>query len=457
MPNRRSFLKKSAVAAAAATGLPSFSIGQGGGSANSKLNIAHIGAGGIAKMAYGPSKGENTVALCDIDENQFGQHFEAFPHLEKAKRFKDFREMLDKMGDEIDAVCINTPDHTHFAATMEAMQRGKHVFTQKPLTHNIWQARTLKKAKEKYGVTTVMGNQGHTYDGIRALREWYEADILGQVREVHCWHPGPAYGSKYFNMPEAFPPTAMEVPAHVDWDLFVGPVVTDLPYNELFHPLTWRGFYEFGSGILGDWFPHIGDGPVWILDLYDPISAELIEQSDAPQGVAAQSSVVKWEFQKRGTKEACTLYWHNGKNQPEKPADWTWGENIKKAGSLFKGDKKTVYLDQRSNNPILSNRDDMIAFKEAGYPAEKYPRVKSDGPIGEWIDAIKGDGPEPGSNFDYAAPFTETHILGVLAMRFGGKIEWDAEKMQITNRPELNAYVKPPVRKGWEYGEDLWA
>ena len=320
--NRRQFLKNSAYVAAASTVFPRFSIGVEG--ANNKLNIAHIGSGGIAKMALGPTNKENIVAMCDIDENQYGEHAGSFPIINEVPHFKDFRVMLDKMGNDIDGVCINTPDHTHFVATMEAMQRGKHVFTQKPLTHNIWEARTLKKAKAKYGVTTVMGNQGHTYDGIRSLREWYEADVLGQVREVHTWHKGPDFG-KYFRKPETMPPAEEPIPAHLDWDLWVGPRVTEMPYNSVFHPLTWRGFYEFGSGILGDWFPHIGDGPVWILDLFDPVSVELVEQADGPQGYAADWGVVKWEFEKRGTKEPCTLYWHNGGKQPETPADWGWG------------------------------------------------------------------------------------------------------------------------------------
>ena len=149
------------------------------------------------------------------------------------------------------------------------------------------------------------------------------------------------------------------------------------------------------------------------------------------------------------------MYGHNGVNRPETPQDWSWGE-VPKAGSFFIGDKKTAFLDNRSNNPRLTSKEDMVAFKEAGYPEEKYPRVKSDGPVGEWIDAIKGDGPEPGCNFDYAAPFAETTCLGVMAMRCGGKIEWDAKNMNVTNRPELNALVKEPVREGWEYGEDLW-
>jgi predicted dehydrogenase len=449
--NRRKFLQTTAAAAAGGFVLPRFSIGSAG--ANGKLNIAHIGSGGIAKMALGPCKTENIVAMCDIDENQFGAHAKSFPVINDVPHFKDFRVMLDKMGNDIDAVCINTPDHTHFVATMDAMQRGKHVFTQKPLTHNIWQARTLKKAKEKYGVKTVMGNQGHTYDGIRELREWYEADILGQVREVHTWNGGPSYG-KYFRKPEVYPLPAMDVPAHIDWDLWVGPVVTDTPYNDHLHPLTWRGYYEFGSGILGDWFPHIGDGPCWILDLYDPKSVELGEQAEAPQGIAADWSVVKWEFEKRDTKEPVTLYWHNGGKKPETPREWSWGE-FPKAGSLWHGEKNDVFLDNRSNNPRLTSKDAMVAFKEKGYPAEKYPRVAG-GPVEEFIRASKDEGPEPGANFDYASPFTETTLLGVMAMRFGGRIEWDAEKMEVTNRPELNAFVKEPVREGWSYGEDLW-
>ncbi|MFV1995774.1 MAG: gfo/Idh/MocA family oxidoreductase, partial [Verrucomicrobiales bacterium] len=211
----------------------------------------------------------------------------------------------------------------------------------------------------------------------------------------------------------------------------------------------------FGSGIMGDWFPHIGDGPVWILDLYDPVAVELVEQADAAQDFAADWSVVKFEFAKRGTKEPCTLWWHNGGKMPETPKDWGWGE-VPKSGSFFIGENKTVFLDHRSNNPRLTSKEDMVAFKEAGYPAEKYPRVTADGPVGEWIEAIKG-GPEPGSNFDYASRFTETYLLAVLAMRFGGRVEWDPEKMAITNRPELQPYIKEEVRAGWEYGDDLWS
>ena len=171
--NRRTFLKATAVTTAGAFTLPRFSIGQAGPSANSKINIAMIGAAGIAGMAYNGCKGENIVALCDIDRRRFPE----WAARKGTPTYSDFRVMLDKMGSEIDAVCINTPDHTHFAATMDSMQRGKHVCTQKPLTHNIWEARTLRRAKDKYGVVTNMANQGHTSDGIRTMREWYEADV----------------------------------------------------------------------------------------------------------------------------------------------------------------------------------------------------------------------------------------------------------------------------------------
>ena len=181
--NRRSFLKSGVAVATGSLALPNFFIGKAGAAANSKLNVAMIGCGNIAGMAFDGCQNENIVALCDVDSTMLFQYEKEYPQIKKAKTFSDFRVMLDKMGDEIDAVCINTPDHTHFVATLAAMERGKHVFTQKPLTHNIWQARTLRTAMHKYNVITNMGNQGHTYGGIRRLREWYEADVFGQITD----------------------------------------------------------------------------------------------------------------------------------------------------------------------------------------------------------------------------------------------------------------------------------
>jgi len=452
--NRRVVLQ----AAAAASFVPArFSIGKPGGSANSKLNIAMIGAGNIANMAYSGCKGQNIVALADVDSTMFLQRAKRHPEITKAKQFADFRVMLDKMGKDIDAVCVNTPDHTHFAATMEAMRRGKHVCTQKPLTHNIWEARMLKKAKAKFGLVTNMAVQGHTFDGIRQMREWYEADTFGQIYEVHSWKNGPRWQPRreensYWHKPDALPPPVDAVPANLAWDLWLGPKAADTPFNKLYHPKSWRGFHAFGNGIFGDWMPHISDAAVAILDLYEPTVVELEKKSGGNEWVVPDANVVRWEFGRRGKKAPCTFYWHNGglAFMPEKPDDWTWEGKLPNHGTFYYGEKQNGYTDERSNHPRLANKEAMKAFKEAGYPAKKYPRIKG-GPFGEWIRAVKGEGPEPGANFDFAAPFTEMMLLGVLAARFGGRIEWDSKTMKVTNRPELNAYVKEPIRKGWDY------
>ncbi|MEM1108540.1 MAG: Gfo/Idh/MocA family oxidoreductase [Planctomycetota bacterium] len=462
--NRRTFLKTTAATAAGAGVLPSFSIGQPGPSANSKLNIAMIGAGNIAAMAYWGCNKENIVALADVDETMFSQKAKEFPQIEKARKFKDFRVMLDEMEGEIDAVCINTPDHTHFVATIAAMERGMHVITQKPLTHNIWEAQTLQKAKHKYGVVTNMAVQGHTYDGIRQMKEWYEADVFGQITEVRSFFGGPGWrdfdgnpaNNHYFVRPEPLPPQAQAVPSHFDWDLWKGPSTTDLPYHGVYHPKSWRGYFPFGNGLIGDWLVHVSDAAVWVLDLYDPVSVELEMVQGGSDLIVPDANVVRWDFERRGDKAPCTFYWHNGwgKYMPEKPESWSWGEKVP-AGTLYYGEKHVAHTDNRSNKPRLADKEAMRGFKAAGYPDEVYPRVK-DGPFGEWLRAIKGEGPEPGANFDFASPFTVMSLLGALVMRHGGRIEWDAQNQRITNRPELDAYVKPEVRPGWEYGEDLW-
>ena len=450
---RRNFIKTAAAASAGAFILPRFSIGQSGPSANSKLNIAHIGAGGIANMAYGGCKGENVVALCDIDSRKFPRK----PWAVDVPKFADYREMLDKLGKDIDGVCINTPDHMHFNATLACMERGIHVCTQKPLTHNIWQARTLRKAKDKYKVITNMANQGHTYDGIRKMREMYEADCFGQVSEVHMGFPGPNWNGRYFKKPASMPLPAEPIPANINWDLWLGPAA-ERPFNSLYHPLKWRGFNDFGTGQFGDWFCHIGDGAVWVLDLYEPTVIECVERGPAMEGMIPDYSVVRFDFPARGNKAACSMTWYdgasNGGTPIKSPDDWGWGK-IPKAGSFWSGDKANAFLDNRSNHPRFTIKEQMVAFKDSGGVAETYDRVKG-GPHQEWVQAIKGEGPECGSNFDYAAPMSEVALLGVLAQRFGGRIEWDSKNMRITNRPELNVFVKEPARAGWEAGQDLW-
>ncbi len=450
--NRRSFLKASAAVAGGFV-LPQFSIGQSGISANSKLNVAMIGCGNIASMSFGGCKSENIVALCDVDSNMMFKYADKYPQIRAAKTFTDFRVMLDKMGNEIDAVCVSTPDHTHFAATIDSMQRGKHVFTQKPLTHNIWQARTLRKAMHKYNVITNMGNQGHTYDGIRRLREWYEADVFGQITEVHSWIAGPSWNGGYFPRSVSFPLSVDPVPEGLDYDLWLGPNAMT-PFHKEYHPKRWRAFTQFGTGTFGDWFCHVADAPVWLLDLYEPVCIEAEEVSGRSDLIAHDSVRVRYDFVNRGTKKPCTFYWHNGpKPVPDIKEKWGLTRDVPKNGSIYKGEKAIATTNVRSDSPRLFDLDAMREFNK-NMPPAKYPRVQG-GPVEEFVRAVKG-GPMPGSNFDYAAPMTEVMLLGIIAARHGGKIEWDAKNMKITNRPELNVCLKEPVRKGWEYGEDLW-
>lgn len=452
--NRRSFLKTSAVAAASVFVLPKFNIGKSRTSENGKVNIAMIGCGNIAKMAFEGCADENIVALCDVDSNMLFKYADEYPQIKNARTFSDFRIMLDKMGDEIDAVCINTPDHTHFVATIACMERGKHVFTQKPLTHNIWQARTLRKAMHKYNVITNMGNQGHTFGGIRRLREWYEADVFGQITEVHSWINGPDWGNRYFGMPKSFPPQINAVPPGLNYDLWLGPN-SYTQFNELYHPLRWRGFHPFGTGTFGDWFCHVADAPVWLLDLYEPVSIEALEVTGGNEYIVPNSVSVRYNFEERNTKNPCTFYWHNGPDPvPDLKERWGLNRDLPKHGSIYKGEKTIGTTNHRSDSPRLVDLDEMRELNKLKLP-EIYPRVKG-GPVKEFVRAIKGEGPTPGSNFDYAAPMTEIMLLGIIAANHGGKIEWDAKNMRITNRPELNVYLKEPVRRGWEYGEGLW-
>ena len=455
MSNRRSFLKASAAMTAGSFVLPQFFIGKAGAGANSKLNIAMIGCGNIASMALGGCNSENIVALCDVDSNMLYKYAKKYPQIKQAKTFTDFRVMLDKMGNEIDAVCVNTPDHTHFVATIASMERGKHVFTQKPLTHNIWQARTLRKAMNKYKVITNMGNQGHTYGGIRRLREWYEAGIFGQITEAHSWMPGPSWNGGYFPKSVSFPLSVDPVPEGLNYDLWLGPNAKT-PYHKDYHPKRWRGFTQFGTGTFGDWFCHVADAPVWLLDLYEPVSIEAEEVTGRNDLIAHDSVRVRYDFVQRGTKKPCKFYWHNGPNPvPDIKEKWGLTHDLPKHGTIYKGEKTIGTTNHRSDSPRLLDIEEMRELNKLKLP-EKYPRVKG-GPVEEFVRAVKGEGPKPGSNFDYAAPMTEIMLLGIIAANHGGKIEWDAKNMKITNRPELNVYLKDPVKKGWEYGEDLWS
>ncbi len=455
--SRRSFMKSAATISAGAMILPTLKSC----SPNSKLNIAFIGVGGRggANIKGCNMKDEagvalnNFVAMCDVSEERAADGFNAFP---EAKKFSDYREMFDKMGKDIDAVAISTPDHNHFAAAMAAMELGKHVYVEKPLAHNIWQLRTLKKAAKHYGVISQMGNQGHTTEGIRFVKEWYEADVLGNVTEIIAWFNGPHFDVKgYFLKPDNYPPTPETAPTGLNWDSWIGPAA-QRPYSHYYLPRFWRGWYEFGNGELGDWACHTLDAPFWSLDLGMPTSVDSIVRSPSGEGFVTDQSQLKFNFPARGNKPPVTLHWYEGGLRPENRPEWGLDE-LPDSGMIMVGDKKSLATGGRPNKPrLLVSDEEWLEFTKA-IPKKTIPRVAEEAPQVEWIEAIKGNGAMPGSSFDYAADLTEMALLGVMAQRFNTRIEYDANSMKVTNHPEFDQFIKEPVRSGWAHGENLWS
>ena len=439
--SRRYFMMGTAAAAAAVAVGPFSGSKRRPVSAMSKLNVAAIGSGGKGRSDIHGCKSENVVALCDVDWARAAETFSEFPN---AKKYKDFREMLDK--EDLDAVTVSTPDHMHAVAALEAMDRGIHVYVQKPLTYTISEARMLRDKARQTGVTTQMGNQGHCGDGVRELCEMIWDGAIGQVKEAHIWTNRPVW-------PQGIPaPTEkMPVPDTLDWDLWVG-VAPFREYHEAYAPFAWRGWWDFGCGALGDMACHIADPANWVLRLSEvgPTSVELVQQEGLNEDSYPTSSIIKFEFPARGDMQPVTVYWYDGGNMPERPegvpADQKLGDGNN--GSLFIGTDGIATAGEYGGKSRLLPDEKM---KDYTRPDQIIPRVPGEDPYMNWLQACKG-GTQPASNFDYAAPFTEWVLLGNLALRFPGqKIEWNAEKMKSTNFKEANKYVHREPRKGWEY------
>ncbi len=431
-------------------------------SPNRKVNLAFVGVGGrgrknITGCAMIDEAGNAThhiVALCDADENRASATYQDFPNV---PRFSDFRKMFDKMSNEIDAVVISTPDHTHFPIAMAAMQLGKHVYVEKPLAHNIWELRTLKKAEKHYEVVAQLGNQGHTTDGIRKVKEWYEAGVLGQVREVIAWFNGPHFSDTgYFNKPDRYPPTAEKPPSGLNWDAWLGPRL-DRPFSHFYLPKWWRGWHDFGNAELGDWACHTLDAPFWSLDLGMPTSVESVFRVPEPmdRDFISDQSQLQFNFPARGNQAPVRLHWFEGGIRPANRPEWHLDE-LPKSGMIMVGEKASIMTGGRPNQPQLLGTFEKVAEFNRNMPPKTIARVAEEDPQGEWIRAITGDGPKNGSPFSYGADLTEMALVGVLAQRFHTRIDYDAKQMKVTNHANFDRYIKEPVREGWSYGEDLW-
>jgi predicted dehydrogenase len=448
---RRTFLA-GAAAAAGFTIVPRHVLGgQGTTAPSDKLNIACVGVGGMGKSNLRRCEDENIVALCDVDFTFADPVFQKYP---AAKRYKDFRVMLDEHED-IDAVIVATPDHSHAVIAMAAMARKKHVYVQKPLTHSVQEARLLTEAARKYGVATQMGNQGHSGEGIRLLCEWIWDGAIGNVHEAHAWTNRPVWPQ---GIEMDRPAETPEAPAGLDWDLWIGPAKAR-PYHPAYHPAKWRAWWDFGTGSLGDMACHIVDPLFWALKLKYPVSVEahvskywqaFFEEAPTRYETYPRSSIVRYRFPAREKMPAVSLTWWDGGLMPARPAGLEPGRRMGDldGGILLIGDKGAILANCYGESPRIVPESSMKKYKRPKKTIERIPEG-SDGHEKDWIRACKGGKPAS-SNFDYSGPLSETVLMGNLAVRFPGReLFWNGEAMEVTNDKDANAYVRREYREGW--------
>ncbi len=426
--NRRRFLQTSAV-----TGVGFWVSGSSraadSDSPNERIRFACVGVGGKGSSdSEDCGRRGDVVGICDIDEKRLDSAAKKFPN---AKKFVDYRKMLEELGDNVDAVTVSTPDHTHAVASLAAMRMGKHCFTQKPMTHSIQEARLMGQVAGEQGVKTMMGNQGTAEPGVRRAAALVQAGTLGTVTEAHVWTNRPVWPQG-----GSFPPAA-DKPAHVHWDLFLGPAKMR-PYSPNVHPFKWRGWWDFGTGALGDMACHTMNMPFMALDLRNPISVEA-EHAGHNGESYPKWSVIRYEFAATDSRPPVSLTWYDGGKLPT--AELLDGKTPSSSGALLVGEKAKLFSpnDYGAEFEILGdvNVPDDIEFE------------RSPGHFDEWVRAIQG-GPEARSNFaGYAGPLTETVLLGNLALWAGKRVDWDAENLVAKNAPELEPLIRHEYREGF--------
>ena len=507
--NRRHFFYGSLLAGAVPAAAASLKS-MGYKSPNEKLNFAAIGSGGQgASNIRAASPTENIVALCDVDDRRAAETFKNFP---KAPTYRDFRQMLDKEAKNIDAVIVATPDHMHATAAMWCMERGKHVYVQKPLVRTVWEARQMREGAAKYGVATQMGNQGYSNEGTRQCAEIVWNGDLGNVTEVHAWSDRPLWPQGITQIPAEEP-----VPSTLDWDLWLG-VAEKRPFTMggrtvpdrwggyFYQPFSWRGFYDFGAGALGDMACHILGAPNMALHLSKRkiVGVECIKKEGVSPFQFPKASVIRFDFAAYGDMPALKVFWYDGLKESPKIAGVPDGECVGdppsvrpaagappptgQGGRRGPGGGAVAGADFRSPGRVY-NSSDFAALKAPGVelrfptpngsvfigdkgllttgtygevtrllPVEKMNDYKmpaplltrSPGHMRDFIRACKGGDPAC-SNFEVSSPFVEWMLLGVIALRHEGKLEYDPEKMRITNNSDANKLLKPTFRKGWEF------
>jgi len=452
--SRRDFLKKASIAAAGISIVPRHVLGGPGFIAPSdQIRIATVGAGGkgfsdtwraAGMKKEGGKATEQIVGLCDVDDNSASKAFAMFP---QAKRYKDYRNMLEELDSEIDAVIVSTPDHMHAPVGMDAISRGKHVYIQKPLAHDVYEARMLTEAARKHNVVTQMGNQGSSTDDIRRIEEWIQSGIIGDVTQVHAWTNRPVWEQAMYR-----PTETIEVPSHIDWDLFLGSA-PERPYHPTYHPFGWRGWWDFGTGALGDMACHVIDPAVRALKLKYPTHVQAFAPFKVKNWNRVNSfespplaTIVHYDFAAREDMPGVRLSWYDG-------------------GMIFEGSAGKIMCDCYAANPRLLPLKRMDNFQE---PEATLRRVKDENHQQNWIGAIRGE-EEASSGFDYAGPLTEIVLMGNLAIRSlyaqeeredrgnkymaytgtGIRLAWDGEAMNITNYEPANQFVKREYRDGF--------
>ena len=438
---RRGFLETTAAAATAAFGAPAIVHGR---NLNERLNIAIIGSGGRGGANMRAVASENIVALCDVNEANVASAAQQHPN---AAKFTDFRKLYDH-AKEFDAVVVSTCEHTHAFATLPALQLDKHVYCEKPLTHNIWEARVIRTAAAKSKAATQMGTQLHASDNYRRIVELIQAGAVGPVREVHVWvsrawgwHASEDDAKKHKDIVfvQNRPSEADAVPSHLNWDLWLGPA-PERPFNNVYVPgPKWYRWWDFGSGTMSDLGSHWIDLPFWALKLQRPLTIEADGPPAHPE-LAPASMQVKYEYGSRGDMPALQLTWYQGVNKPK-----IWSEK-----GIPQWDNGVLFIGD--DGKLLADYGKHVLLPEEKFADYKRPEpsiVASLGHHAEWVHACKTGAPTL-SNFEYAGWLTEANHLGNVAFRVGKKVEWDAENMRATNAPEADRFIRREYRKGWE-------